>query len=850
MFLFAQWQDGFSDGNFSFGPTWFGDADSFEVLNETLHLNAPASTSESYLVVPSTGAVAGSWEFYLRLDFNPSSSNKLMVYLCSDSANLKSFNQGYFVMIGNSSDEISLYKKRGLQEIELIDGEDGWTNTSSVELKIKVERDAFGTFELFVDSSSSLSAYQSMGQAADSEFLRSSYFGILCDYTATRSDKFWLDDFVVSTTEYVDMYAPILDSFYVVNLNQVELYFNEPIDCFLAQSEVNFSLDGMNPTSIMCSNNSLILNFPFQFGSSSQELSLEVYDLYNNVLDTSFNFIIEDNYSFGSILFSEIYADESPSFGMPNYEFLELYNASEDSIYLENWQLADSGDTIYLPSFGLAADSFIILCKTSAESSYADFGKAKGVPNFPSLNNAGDALLLFNAYGNIVDSLRYSSAWYRNLDDANGNRKKDGGYSFERRLSADLCSNFYHWYPSVAALGASPGTVNSIDNFSFPLSVPRVDSFFLEMDTTLVIYFSEEIPFIQQNNISVSYSYSSATQYNPVEQAFSLPSSKEMYVLVQDPFLYSTNYEIAFTSLSDCYGNAINDFSFSFYRYEDPSLNDLVINELLFNPLSGGSDFIEIYNRSSKYISLEGFRILEYDPLEPSTILDEVLLKAITIGPQEYLVLTEDSANIYENYIVPQPKNLRECSLPNYDDNEGIICLKTKNGQTIDSLQYESSWHVELLDLKDGVSLERLSPDSPSNEASSWHSAAKVYGYATPTAPNSQSFIGDISSNLVVEPEVFSPNNDGFKDYCLLRYEAEKEGLFANIAIYDVMGREVKLIAQHHSLGRENIWQWNGVNNNLDKADVGIYLVVFEIFDLNGKVQRIKEKVVLAASLN
>ncbi|MCB0510193.1 MAG: hypothetical protein KDC82_05475, partial [Bacteroidetes bacterium] len=217
---------------------------------------------------------------------------------------------------------------------------------------------------------------------------------------------------------------------------------------------------------------------------------------------------------------------------------------------------------------------------------------------------------------------------------------------------------------------------------------------------------------------------------------------------------------------------------------------------------------------------------------------------------QEYLVLSEDSANIYENYIVAHPENLVEASIPNYDDNVGIICLKSAGGITLDSFEYKSSWHLELLDLKDGVSLERLSPFLPSTEASTWHSAAKVYGYATPTSMNSQSFMGEAGTNLQIEPEVFSPNDDGYQDYCLLRYDADKEGLFANVAIYDLMGREVKLIAQHHSLGRENTWRWDGVNNNLEKADVGIYLVVFDIFDLQGKVQRLKEKVVLAAFLN
>jgi hypothetical protein len=107
-----------------------------------------------------------------------------------------------------------------------------------------------------------------------------------------------------------------------------------------------------------------------------------------------------------------------------------------------------------------------------------------------------------------------------------------------------------------------------------------------------------------------------------------------------------------------------------------------------------------------------------------------------------------------------------------------------------------------------------------------------------------------LESKTSVEPEVFTPNEDGYKDFCLIKYLDAAVGEIATITIYNAVGQEIKLIAQNHSLGIENVWKWNGTNNNFEKADVGIYIVLFEVFDLEGKKKRIKEKVVLGTPLN
>ncbi len=59
-------------------------------------------------------------------------------------------------------------------------------------------------------------------------------------------------------------------------------------------------------------------------------------------------------------------------------------------------------------------------------------------------------------------------------------------------------------------------------------------------------------------------------------------------------------------------------------------------------------------------------------------------------------------------------------------------------GNIIDELVYNEKWHFKLIDNDEGVALERIDYNAPTQQQDNWHSAASSVGYGTPTYKNSQ----------------------------------------------------------------------------------------------------------------
>ena len=176
----AQVVENFTDDNFTANPAWVGGTADW-IVNPTLQLQSNNTTASStfYLSTANTLATTAQWEFYCNLTFNTSGTNYADVFLTASASDITlNTTTGYFVRIGNTADEISLYKKDATGTlIKIIDGVDGITNISNNILKIKVVRNAANLWTLSRDITGLGNSFVSEGTVTDNTYNTSAFFG-------------------------------------------------------------------------------------------------------------------------------------------------------------------------------------------------------------------------------------------------------------------------------------------------------------------------------------------------------------------------------------------------------------------------------------------------------------------------------------------------------------------------------------------------------------------------------------------------------------------------------------------------------------------------------------------------
>ncbi|MEN8249807.1 MAG: hypothetical protein ABFS32_12815, partial [Bacteroidota bacterium] len=292
---FSQWYDNFSDGDFITNPSWNGNATDFLVENNELKLNAPAVSAISYLSTNSDVLNSASWQFTVRMEFNPSSNNYAKVYLIADNSDLTGSLNGYFVKLGNTEDEVSLYRQDGLVAVEIINGIDSRLDLSSVEVSVLVTRSATGTWSL---SSILVSETEwvAEGSVVDDTYKSSAYFGVSCTYTSTRSTKFYFDDFIVTGDPYVDTDSPEVDTVYAGSSTGIQVQFNEEIDSESVTVFSNYLLNEQyQPIQVTPADSSVELTFDNQLPVINSITVKGVRDLVGNEMtEASFRFYYID----------------------------------------------------------------------------------------------------------------------------------------------------------------------------------------------------------------------------------------------------------------------------------------------------------------------------------------------------------------------------------------------------------------------------------------------------------------------------------------------------------------------------------------------------------------------------
>lgn len=841
---YSQISDDFSDGNFSDSLSWNGETINFKVNSaHQLQLDAPTESGQSYLSTSSEIINNATWSFFIKLNFNPSSNNYVDVYLVSDQENLKDPLNGYFVRIGNTQDEVSLYKQSGVKPkaVKIIDGSDDRVDVSSIEINIKVSKIHENNWELFVDTDLK-GNYISEGSVVDSDHFYSSYFGVYCTYTSTRSDKFFFDNFTITGEAYSDDTPPEIDSLVVVSDSTLQIHFTEQVSETTVTDVRNYFIDksiGFPYTVQFQNDRIVVLSFQQKFKDKIEyQLTVTgIEDMFMNILDdypVLFTYRAPYIIGFGDIIISEIMADPTPGVDLPEYEYLEIFNPHNDVFNLNQVKLIVGNDTTTIPDLIISPNEYIILCQHSAVEHFEKYGRTIKVSNWPSLNNRGEALTLLNQNSELVFHVNYSNSWYKSID------KDNGGWSLEMIDTYYPCKGSENWIASGDPDGGTPGKKNASEDQLTDFSGPEIDKIIAISDTSVFVYLNEKInpQEIVLENISIipSLEIKSAQLQSPDLSGIAIEFGSFI--------LPKTRYELTIKNLHDCVGNVQMESSSTFVLPENADSLDLIINEILFNPWPEGVDFVELYNQSEKFIDLKTIQIGN-EEMKP------VFTEHFIIEPKQFLALTETPEALNNHYPGIEPKNvLKIHDLPSFNDDEGNVIITNEDGQTIDFFWYSDEYHSGFLKDTEGVSLERISFEGPSNNPNNWQSAASTAGFATPGKMNSQFFtITAGNEEVLIEPQIFLPGNVGYRDFTTIKCRFAASGNMASIKILDVNGRLIKTILSHSSIGAEEDFKWEGLDDNGKEVRMGYYIVYLEIYNSTGEKKIYRKKVVVGGQI-
>jgi hypothetical protein len=538
-------------------------------------------------------------------------------------------------------------------------------------------------------------------------------------------------------------------------------------------------------------------------------------------------------------------------------EWIEMRNNSTQPIDIRNWKITNRNPS---PSYMLTTvsrridpDSFLVVTKDTAllRAKYpvltTSILQSSSLPTF-YFNNTGDAVVLYDSRGAVMDSMHYLPSW-----------GGSGGRSLERIESLLGSLDSLNWGSSADSMGATPGRLNSNSPLEHDLAVKRVQSV-LNTNT------NHEIRAIIVNVGKQSASAFSATLYIDANQdSVAQPSEFVDRTQLAVTLLPRDSVIVPFRLGSPQSGKVLYIVEVE-YPLDERMRNNVgfggstlpfapqsvIINEIMYEPRSEQAEWVELFNPGDRPVDVRGWLISDQRNADGKANEFTITKNVLILPPGAYLVVASDSS-IYHAY--PELRetasvvvlNRSSLSLNNTGDDVVVSDLART---IIDSVRYTPSWHNPDLSSTTGRSLERINPALSSTDPRNWTSCAHASG-GTPGRTNSVYTVAAPSpATLAISPNPFSPDGDGFEDVSMLTYQLESPANLIRVRIYDSAGRLVRTLANGEPGGARGQLIWDGYTDHRERARMGAYIVLFEVMDAGGGTTRaIKGVVVVAARL-
>ncbi len=828
LFSAAQFIDSFVDSNFTLNPTWWGDSSHF-IVNDALQLQllAPAGSTRAKLRTASQAIYHGSWEWWMQLAFNPSSANYADIYLLSDQADLDGPLQGYFVRVGNTTDEVSLYHQSGSTRTKIIDGADGVLNRNNNVLKVKVERSLGGEWRLYSDSTGTGQQYQLEGSVVDVQQQSGRWFGLRLVYSGTRADKFFFDDFAVLGGPIPDTLAPAVTAATLVGSSGIQLWFSEAPTPGSMMDRESYELIGFGAPFRVSGrgDSSVLLEWISSFPQPAWlELDiLGVIDSAGNRLDTTLQ-LLHRPFQVQDVVINELLPKESPSVGLPMNEFIELYNTTDYPISLKDWQINDLTSTATLGDFLLQPQGYLILCPRFYAPVWEPFGAVLEVHPWPTLNNDQDELRLVAPNGLRVDTVFYRTAWLQNPV------KEQGGWTLERVDAWSDCQGPVNWRASTATAGGTPGATNSVAGPLEALPPPQLVHAVLNRNKQILLYFSSAV---SPGTIILNQRDSLSTSGLARGLHFSVPLPAALHEAAQ--------IELRLADWADCQGQLIPPTVYPLVSARSVLPKELRFNEVYFRPSNGGTSYFELINETAEALWLDELFVGAANADWQATQAIPLSRLPLSLLPGKRMAFCRDSLLLRADFPkVPARHRWQMDSWPTLNQSGGRLLLLDGSGETIDRLLFHDSLHHPLLLETRGMALERIEGEVTVLEP--WGSAQTSMRGSPGTANSRLRGPTGGAQKLQVHPQIIHPH---LLEEAEVRFRADAEVLL-RLDVLNIGGQSLHTLLPQQLVHDEIVLYWDGTDGQGTRLPAGPYLIRARYFNQAGEQHSLLKRCIIS----
>jgi hypothetical protein len=773
--------------------------------------------------------------FRVRHGYSPSSSNNWQLFILANSSHdlePGSESSSGIIMGVNftgSDDRVKVWQLLYGEAVEIISSGLNYQEVigTSGEPLMKVTRNPDGNWSLECSPSGTADSMVLYGTGREIEPARGKYIGFRYAYTSAQDRKLWMDDLRIRGGFFSDTVPPQVIDQRITGLSSLEIRFSEDVSvpdtsCFSWKSDAAQSgTPGFEelPDTMHLSGRLCQLFFTARFPNrQQQQLHIgNVSDLEGNIIADTVLLFTQALAEFGDVVISELMTDPEPRVHLPPCEYVEICNRYEEEIGITGWTIRINNSVYVLDSAELSPGAYLVLTHENCAGQYGSATLQTVIGSMTALTNSGGDVALYDRHGRMIHRVEYEAMERYDRDRA------EGGWSIERIDSENLCGGHENWTASADWKGGTPGAENSlvaeVPDLESPLlqyiGVPDSARVSLTFDEYLLLQPGEDGGFTVDG-------VPARCDFGLLPAAF-----RTIELTLKEAIGAGVDYELKISGVGDCAGNIVEEVQRRFRKPEMPRTGVPLVNEIMYDPVQGGSEYIELYNPGKGFLDLYDLKLRVTDPGSMEGTLVELSEDSHLLFPGAKVVFAKYSFALREEWGLGPDVDVVEVadwrSLPN---GGACVQLTDRSGAILDQCCYHDSLHHDLVGVTTGVALERIHSGTCASLSQCWTSAAASVSYGTPGMQNSHSRLPSEPANtLELHPEVFSPDNDGFEDLLEIRLHVPGENRLVDIFITDLNGIRVREIVFRGIPGSGDIYSWDGIDDSGNIVLPGIYVV-------------------------